>query len=91
MNAPSRMSFGYAPRLLCVASFLLAAAGQAAAQSVLSLHDEATGTTQVFTPGDTRFSVSGDASAINIAAEHPGGGWYVRLEAPDGQTLAPGR
>lgn len=91
MNAPSRMSFGSAARLLCVAALMLAAAGQAAAQSVLSLHDEAAGTTQVFTPGDTRFFVSGDGSAINVAAEHPGGGWYLRFEAPDGQTLAPGR
>lgn len=91
MNAPPRMSFGSATRLLCLASLLLAAAGQAAAQSVLSLHDEATGTTQVFTPGDTRFFVSGDGSAINVAAEHPGGGWYLHFEAPDGQTLAPGR
>lgn len=91
MNAPSRMSFGSATRLLCVASLLIAAAGQAAAQSVLSLHDEATGATQVFTPGDTRFFVSGDRSAINVAAEHPGGGWYLRFEAPDGQTLTPGR
>lgn len=68
---------------------LIASVGVAAAQSILSLHDEATGTTQVFVPSDAYppFSVWGDGSTINV---HVPPDYYLHFEAPEGQKLAPG-
>ena len=95
MNATSGTSSSRSPaspvRAVCAWALLLAASGPASAQSILSIHDEATGATRVFTPGDSRFSLSGDGRGLNVAAEGPGGGWYLRFEAPEGQFLAPGR
>lgn len=61
----------------------------ASAQSILSLHDQATGTTQVFVPSDAYppFSVWGDGSTINV---HVPPDYYLHFEAPEGQKLAPG-
>lgn len=70
--------------------FGIAAIGEAPAQSILSLHDQATGTTQVFVPSDDYppFAVWGDGSMINV---HVPPDHYLHFEAPDGSKLAPGR
>lgn len=72
-------------------AILLVGISQAPAQSVLSIHDEATGTTRVFTPASAVFSISGDGKAFDVDVSDPGTSWYLRFEAPEGETLAPGR
>lgn len=91
MNASSSTSLDSSARWLCAAALLVAGAGQAPAQTILSIYDEASRTTRVFTPGDVSFSLSGNGRAIDVDAVGPGAGWYLRFEAPEGQTLSPGR
>jgi len=76
------------------AACLAAGIGTAAAQSILSLHDAATGETSVYTPADSLFSLDGDGSALNFSASvnaFRAAAWYLRMEAPEGERLAPGR
>lgn len=91
MNASSSTSVYCFTRSLCALALLVAGTGPVPAQSVLGIHDEASGTTRVFTPSDASFSASGDRHAIDVEAVAPGAGWYLRFEAPEGQELAPGR
>ena len=90
MNASAHTSWFLVAQLAAAGAISLVSSAPAAAQSILSVHDEATGTTRVLTPVDTRFFISGDGKAINVAAEGAGASWYLRFEAPDGQSLAPG-
>lgn len=83
-------SLNPAAKLLCAVAILLVGISQAPAQSVLSIHDEASGTTRVFTPSDSTFSISGDGKAINLFVNDPGYSWFLRFEAPEGETLLPG-
>lgn len=87
MNA----SLNLAAKSLGAVAILFAGMSQATAQSVLSIHDETTGATRVFTPDTATFSISGDGKAINVDVNDPGTGWFMRFEAPEGGTLAPGR
>lgn len=91
MNASGDTSLTPVVTTIFVAAITLAGAGQASAQSILSIHDEATGVTRVFTPGDATFFASGDGKAIDIDTAGPGAAWYLRFEAPEGEVLAPGR
>lgn len=87
MNA----SLNLAAKSVGAAAILLAGASPAFAQSVLSLHDDATGATRVYTPDNATFLISGDGKAIDVDVSDPGSSWYLRFEAPEGETLAPGR
>ncbi len=96
MNAVPSKPLTSAARLLRSTAIVLfgigvLGAGPVRAQSVLSIHDQATGTTRVFTPGNATFAVAGDGHAVDIEVADPGTSWYLRFEAPIGETLAPGR
>ena len=90
MNASAHTSWFLVAQLAAAGAISLVSSAPAAAQSILSVHDEATGTTRVFTPVDTRFFISGDGKAVRVLAEGPGDSWYLKFEAPEGQSLAPG-
>lgn len=87
MDAPLKL----AAKSLGAAALLVAGTGHAPAQSVLSIHDEASGATRVFTPDSATFSISGDGKAINVDVSDAGSTWLMRFEAPEGERLAPGR
>lgn len=91
MNAPLSHRLESIATSLGAAVILFAGSSPAPAQSILSIHDQATGTTRVFSPGNATFSVSGDGHAVDIDVADPGTSWYLRFEAPIGETLAPGR
>lgn len=83
MSASSRFSLG------AVVLGVLAS-GPAVGQSVLSLSDEASGTTRVFTESDSTFEIWGDGAAVGLLAGRTADAWYLLFEAPEGQRLAPG-
>ncbi|MFD0737830.1 hypothetical protein ACFQZQ_00805 [Lysobacter koreensis] len=79
-----------AARAVAAAAILLAASTQAPAQSILSIHNDASGYDRVFLPADSVFLANGDGKAINVTVAGPGDAWYLRFEAPAGETLGPG-
>lgn len=72
---------------------LVFASAEARAQSVFSLHDQASGQTQVFTNADSLFSMEGGEQGLIFSAGGAFGGptWTVKLQPPMGQKLRPGR
>lgn len=77
-------------QVACATAIAAAIPLTASAQSVLSLHDEATGATRVFTESDSAFLASGDGKSLDVDVAIPGVVWSLRFEAPHGASLAPG-
>ena len=95
MNTFSRLASG-----LCVGFGLLAAGTEAAAERILTVRDEATGQTETLTAANARFSMDEFNEILNIAVEAQspdfsaafnGGFWFLKLAAPPGEKLLPGR
>jgi len=76
-----------------VAAGALLGAAEVSAQSVLSIHSQATGQTRVYTEGESLFSVDTTPSGLVLNSRHGPSGdqWSVRLDAPIGEKLKPGR
>lgn len=86
--------FHVAAQCLCAVAISISGARAAAAQSVLSIHEQATGETSVYTAEDAQFSVVGDGQAMNISVGRnvkSAVAWYFRFEAPAGEVFKPGR
>ena len=78
---------------LCAAAILIVGAPEAAAQSLLSISNHATGETSLFADGAV-FSVTGDGHAISIRVGNnvkSSVAWDLRFEAPEGEVFKPGR
>lgn len=76
-----------------VAAGVLLGATEVSAQSVLSIHNQATGQTRVFTEDESLFFVDMSASGLVFTSRHGASGdqWLVKLHAPIGEKLRPGR
>jgi hypothetical protein len=80
---------------------LMAGINEASAERLLAVRDQATGQTVTLTGANAAFTIDGDGTAVNIdvnaqglrlgAAFVSGANWFMRFEAPPGETLHPGR
>lgn len=82
-------------KAMLASAIVLVGVGEASAQSVLSIHDHASGEIRTFSSNDSVFTISGNGETVDLSAskfaKQLGGHWYLKFEAPQGQTLAPGR
>lgn len=76
------------------AGLLLAGSGDAIAQSMLTIRSPS-GESRTFTPDNSRFTLEGNSRSLYFTAginvKMAGHWWEIKLEAPEGETLRPGR
>lgn len=81
-------------RCVGVAALLCTGIGEASAQSMLTIRSP-TGEERTFTEADSKFTLHGNghflAFTAGIDARLSESWWSIRLEAPEGETLRPGR
>lgn len=86
---------------LLTAAGLMSGIDEASAERLLTVRDHATGQIVTLTGENAGFTIDGDGSAVNIDVNAQnlksgpgfvsGANWFMRFEAPPGETLQPGR